>query len=144
MQMPFVSSQPFSPFFSQAENVKGTKYLCCMNGIWECSHFSLNGKHNWEAKLIIIALEEICLIHIVSTCALGIRFVDSHFARCIFIWRCRRIPTRLDPSPAKSLCQASLWLQVELLTGKIISFINKTDQIRGIPTFSDECILTVK
>ncbi len=47
----------------------------------------------------------------------GICFVDSHFVRCIFIWRCRRIPTHPAPSPAKSLYRASSWPQVELPEG---------------------------
>lgn len=73
------------------------------------STFLAIGKNSLKAKLIIIAYVKICLIHIVP-----IHFVDSHFVHCIFIWRCRRTPTRLDPSPAKSLYRASLWLQVKL------------------------------
>lgn len=75
----------------------------------------LNGKNSVNAKLIIIVSVKICPIHIVSTCAVsGSVCVDSRFARCIFIWRCRRIPTLPDPSPARSPCLASLWQQVEL------------------------------
>lgn len=127
--MPSVSSQPFSFFLS--DQMRGTKYLCFINGLWKCSHFSLNGKNSLKAKLIIIASVKICLIHSVSTCAvIGICFVDSHFARCIFIWRWWRIPTRLDPSPAKSLYQESLWLQVGLPKGRAFWFTDQTDHIR--------------
>lgn len=49
--------------------------------------------------------------------SVGIHFVDSHFVHCIFIWKCQRTHTLLDPSPAKSLYRASLWLQVDFTKG---------------------------
>lgn len=69
----------------------------------------------------------ICLIHILTDthnlCSAVMHFfgdffffffVDSRFARCIFTWRCQRIPIRPGPLPAKKLCQASSWLEVWL------------------------------
>lgn len=124
--MPSVSSQPFSVsfFFSPGRGDEKNKvslfYKWCLKmlAVFFSLSLSLNGKNSVNAKLIIIASVKICPIHIVSTCAVsGSVCVDSRFARCIFIWRCRRIPTRPDPSPAKSPCLASSWQQVELRKG---------------------------
>lgn len=70
-------------------------------------------------KLIRFARVNIPLIYIVSA---GLHSVDSHFVHCIFIWKCRKILTHPDPSPAKSLCRGPLWPQVESPDGCAFDF----------------------
>lgn len=97
--MPSVSSQPFLCLSEANKSV-----FCCINGL---RMFVLS-------RLIIIKPVAIHLICEVPRSDGKPSFLpDSHSARFICIWRCRRIRTLLDPSPAKKRFQASLWLQVE-------------------------------
>lgn len=74
---------------------------------------------------------------------------DSHFARCISIWRCQRIPTHLGPSPAKNLSQELLWPQVQLFENNTKNRCayesSETSQILSpLTTPSDEYIAAVQ
>lgn len=100
-------------FFFWQRKMRASTYLCLGNGLWKCSQFSIAGKNRKKRTLIALASrsrsavpQHACVLFCV---------VDSHFVHCIFIWRCQRIPTRPDPSPAKSPCQESSWQQVRLL-----------------------------
>lgn len=117
IQMPSVSSQPFSVFLPGRgdERNKVSLFYKWSENVRTFLSMVLSqsgGETNYDCSRKALP-DMYCL----NLCSVGICFVDSHFVRCIFIWRCQRIPTHLDPPPAKSLYQASLWLQVELPKG---------------------------